>query len=108
MRPEELGFAVEAMHAVVDGLPAYYIVHACFGAFETIYPGLLDLPVDNLDLAISHSACRATAYRVSRPPKLWPTRWAPWTPSAPEACARSCAVAASSLARAGRSVPKDA
>jgi 5-methyltetrahydropteroyltriglutamate--homocysteine methyltransferase len=56
VRPEELGFAVEAMHALVDGLPAYYIVHACFGAFETIYPGLLDLPVDNLDLAISHSA----------------------------------------------------
>jgi 5-methyltetrahydropteroyltriglutamate--homocysteine methyltransferase len=56
VRPEELGFAVEAMHTVVDGLPAYYIVHACFGAFETIYPGLLDLPVDNLDLAISHSA----------------------------------------------------
>jgi len=56
VRPEELPFAVEAMHQVVDGLPAYYIVHACFGAFETIYPGLLDLPVDNLDLAISHSA----------------------------------------------------
>jgi 5-methyltetrahydropteroyltriglutamate--homocysteine methyltransferase len=44
------------MHRVVDGLDAYYVVHACFGAFETIYPGLLDLPVDNLDLAISHSA----------------------------------------------------
>ena len=44
VRPEELAFAVEAMHIVVDGLPAYYIVHACFGAFETIYPGLLDLP----------------------------------------------------------------
>jgi 5-methyltetrahydropteroyltriglutamate--homocysteine methyltransferase len=56
VRPEELGFAVEAMHLVVDGLPAYYVVHACFGAFDTIYPGLLDLPVDNLDLAISHSA----------------------------------------------------
>ncbi|MGH7266510.1 MAG: methionine synthase [Candidatus Rokuibacteriota bacterium] len=56
VRPDELPFAVEAMRRVVDGLPAYYIVHACFGAFETIYPGLLDLPVDNLDLAISHSA----------------------------------------------------
>ena len=56
VRPDELGFAVDAMHLVVDGLSAYYVVHACFGAFETIYPGLLDLPVDNLDLAISHSA----------------------------------------------------
>ncbi|MCI0544647.1 MAG: methionine synthase, partial [Actinobacteria bacterium] len=56
VRPDELPFAVEAMHIVIDGLPAYYIVHACFGAFDTIYPGLLDLPVDNLDLAVSHSA----------------------------------------------------
>jgi 5-methyltetrahydropteroyltriglutamate--homocysteine methyltransferase len=56
VRPDELPFAVEAMHLTVDGLPAYYVVHACFGAFETIYPGLLDLPVENLDLAISHSA----------------------------------------------------
>jgi len=56
VRPDELQFAVEAMHLTVDGLAAYYVVHACFGAFETIYPGLLDLPVDNLDLAISHSA----------------------------------------------------
>jgi 5-methyltetrahydropteroyltriglutamate--homocysteine methyltransferase len=56
VRPEELPLAVEALHVVVDGLPAYYVVHACFGAFEAIYPGLLDLPVDNLDLAISHSA----------------------------------------------------
>jgi 5-methyltetrahydropteroyltriglutamate--homocysteine methyltransferase len=56
VRPDELPFAVEAMHLTVDGLAAYYVVHACFGAFETIYPGILDLPVDNLDLAISHSA----------------------------------------------------
>ena len=56
VRPDELPFAVEAMHLTVDGLAAYYVVHACFGAFETIYPGLLDLPVDNLDLAISQSA----------------------------------------------------
>jgi 5-methyltetrahydropteroyltriglutamate--homocysteine methyltransferase len=56
VRPDELRFAVEAMHTMIDGLPAYYVTHACFGAFETIYPGLLALPVDNLDLAISHSA----------------------------------------------------
>ncbi|HSF03576.1 MAG TPA: hypothetical protein VLA62_11220, partial [Solirubrobacterales bacterium] len=56
VRPEELPFAVEAMRVTTEGLSAYYVVHACFGAFETIYPGLLDLPVDNFDLAISHSA----------------------------------------------------
>ena len=56
VRPAELPFAIEALHVMVDGLPAYYVSHACFGAFEAIYPGLLDLPVDNFDLAISHSA----------------------------------------------------
>jgi 5-methyltetrahydropteroyltriglutamate--homocysteine methyltransferase len=56
VRPEELPFAIEAMHIVTDGLPAYFINHACYGAFETIYPDMLGLPVDNLDLAISNSA----------------------------------------------------
>lgn len=56
VRPEELPFAIEAMHLVTDGLPAYFINHACYGAFETIYPDMLGLPVDNLDLAISNSA----------------------------------------------------
>lgn len=56
VRQEELPFAIEAMHVTVDGLPAYFITHACYGAFETIYPDMLDLPVDNLDLAISNSA----------------------------------------------------
>ena len=56
VRPEEFPFAIEAMHVVTDGLPAYLITHACYGAFETIYPDMLGLPVDNLDLAVSNSA----------------------------------------------------
>ncbi len=56
VRPEELGFATEALHVLTDGLPAYLIAHTCYGAFEAIYPGMLQLPVDNLDLAISHSS----------------------------------------------------
>jgi 5-methyltetrahydropteroyltriglutamate--homocysteine methyltransferase len=55
VRPEELPFAIEAMHIVTDGLPAYFIMHACYGAFDKIYSQMLKLPVDNLDLAISHS-----------------------------------------------------
>jgi 5-methyltetrahydropteroyltriglutamate--homocysteine methyltransferase len=55
VRPEELPFAIEAMHIVTDGLPAYFIIHACYGAFDKIYSQMLKLPVDNLDLAISHS-----------------------------------------------------
>jgi 5-methyltetrahydropteroyltriglutamate--homocysteine methyltransferase len=55
VRPEELPFAIEAIHIVTDGLPAYFIIHACYGAFDKIYSQMLKLPVDNLDLAISHS-----------------------------------------------------
>jgi 5-methyltetrahydropteroyltriglutamate--homocysteine methyltransferase len=56
VRPEELPFAIEAMHITTDGLPAYFISHLCYGAFETIYPGMLNFPVDNLDLEFSNSA----------------------------------------------------
>ncbi len=55
VRPEELPVAIEAMHRVTDGLDAYFITHACYGAFEHIYPGMLDLPVDNFDLEMSNS-----------------------------------------------------
>lgn len=49
-RPEELELAIEAMAIVTDGLNAHTISHICYGDFETIYPRLLDLPVDQLDL----------------------------------------------------------
>ncbi|HEX5482056.1 MAG TPA: methionine synthase [Terriglobia bacterium] len=54
-RPEELPTAIEAMHRVTDGLPAYFITHICYGAFENIYPAMLELPVDNFDLEFSNS-----------------------------------------------------
>jgi 5-methyltetrahydropteroyltriglutamate--homocysteine methyltransferase len=55
VRPEELSLAIEAMHVVTDGLPAYFITHICYGAFENIYPDMLSLPVDNFDLELSNS-----------------------------------------------------
>lgn len=55
VRPEELPIAIEAMKATTQGLNAYFITHACYGAFEHIYPGMLDLPVDNFDLEMSNS-----------------------------------------------------
>ena len=55
-RPEELPeFAVEAMEIVTKGVDAYFINHICYGAFEFIYPGMLELPVDNFDLEMSNS-----------------------------------------------------
>ncbi len=55
VRPEELPIAIEAMQRVTDGLEAYFITHACYGAFEYIYPDMLRLPVDNFDLEMSNS-----------------------------------------------------
>lgn len=55
VRPEELPLAREAMQIVTEGLPAYFISHACYGAFEKIYPEMLTLPVDNFDLEMSNS-----------------------------------------------------
>jgi 5-methyltetrahydropteroyltriglutamate--homocysteine methyltransferase len=56
VRPEELPVALEGLHAVMDGLPAYFITHACYGAFERIYPQMLEAPVDNFDLEMSNSS----------------------------------------------------
>jgi 5-methyltetrahydropteroyltriglutamate--homocysteine methyltransferase len=55
VRPEELPLAVEATKIVTDGLPAYFITHICYGAFESIYPDMLNLAVDNFDLEMSNS-----------------------------------------------------
>jgi 5-methyltetrahydropteroyltriglutamate--homocysteine methyltransferase len=54
-RPEELVLAIEAMKIVTSDLPAYFITHICYGDFESIYPGMLDLAVDNFDLEMSNS-----------------------------------------------------
>ena len=43
------------MHAVIDGLPGYFVTHICYGAFQKIYPAMLDIPVDNFDLEMSNN-----------------------------------------------------
>jgi 5-methyltetrahydropteroyltriglutamate--homocysteine methyltransferase len=55
VRPDELETAIETMHRVTDGLNAYFITHICYGAFEKIYPKMLEIPVDNFDLEMSNS-----------------------------------------------------
>ncbi|MBI3013792.1 MAG: methionine synthase, partial [Candidatus Tectomicrobia bacterium] len=40
---------------VVDGLKAKTITHLCYGTFEKIYPKILEIPVDRLDLEFSNS-----------------------------------------------------
>ncbi len=55
VRPEELEIAKEALGIVTEGQNAYFITHICYGAFEKIYPAMLDLPVHNFDLEMSNS-----------------------------------------------------
>lgn len=55
-RPEELEIAIEAMAVVTAGIKAKTISHICYGDFQSIYPRLLDLPVDQLDLEFANSA----------------------------------------------------
>ena len=51
-RPEEIEIAIEAMGVVTQNLNAKTISHICYGDFAAIYPKVLDLPVDQLDLAM--------------------------------------------------------
>src|SRR6184192_3864607 len=53
-RPEEIEIAIEAMGIVTAGLSAKTISHICYGDFAAIYPGILNLPVDQLDLAMAN------------------------------------------------------
>jgi 5-methyltetrahydropteroyltriglutamate--homocysteine methyltransferase len=55
VRPEELETARRGLERVTSGQNAYFITHICYGAFDKIYPGMLDLPVQNIDLEMSNS-----------------------------------------------------
>jgi 5-methyltetrahydropteroyltriglutamate--homocysteine methyltransferase len=54
-RPEELPVATRALKILTQGVDAYFICHICYGAFEFIYPQMLQLPVHNFDLEMSNS-----------------------------------------------------
>jgi 5-methyltetrahydropteroyltriglutamate--homocysteine methyltransferase len=54
-RMDELPLVAEAMGIVTDGLPAYAITHICYGDFESAYPGMLEIPVDQIDLATANA-----------------------------------------------------
>ena len=46
------------MGIVTQNLKAKTISHICYGDFAAIYPGILDLPVDQLDLALANYGYR--------------------------------------------------
>jgi 5-methyltetrahydropteroyltriglutamate--homocysteine methyltransferase len=55
VRPEELPLAVRALGRATEGLTVKTITHICYGDFDVIYPALLDLPVDQIDLEMANS-----------------------------------------------------
>ena len=55
VRPEELDLAIEAMGIVTTGLKAYTLTHICYGDFPKIYPKMLEIPVDQIDLELSNN-----------------------------------------------------
>jgi 5-methyltetrahydropteroyltriglutamate--homocysteine methyltransferase len=57
-RPEEIEIAIEAMGVVTQNLNAKTISHICYGDFAAIYPKVLELPVDQLDLAMANYGYR--------------------------------------------------
>ena len=55
VRPEELDLAIEAMEIVTKGIKAKTLTHICYGDFQKIYPKMLELAVDHIDLELSNS-----------------------------------------------------
>ncbi len=54
-RPDEdFELALEAMEVVTDGVSAYTISHICYGDVPKIYPAVLRLTVNQLDLALKN------------------------------------------------------
>lgn len=55
-RPEvEFDLVVEGLQLVVDGVPAEFHTHVCYGDVERIYPDLLRLPVKQIHLAFKNT-----------------------------------------------------
>ena len=54
-RPDEdFDLAVEAMEVVTRGLNAYTVTHVCYGDVPRIYPAMLRLAVNQIDLALKN------------------------------------------------------
>ena len=53
-RPEDVELVIKSMSVVTEGIKARTISHMCYGEFESIYPRMLDIPVDNFDLEFAN------------------------------------------------------
>ncbi len=57
-RTDEVDLAIEAMGIVTQGVSAKIVTHICYGTFDKIYPKMLDLPLDQIDLEFANSKYR--------------------------------------------------
>lgn len=56
VRVDELALAIEAMKRATRGLDnVKTVTHICYGDFAKIYPRMLDIPVDQIDLEMTNS-----------------------------------------------------
>ena len=53
-RVEEIDLVIEAMGIVTKGLKAKTLTHICYGNFPAIYPKMLKIPVDQIDLELAN------------------------------------------------------
>ncbi|MDO8531183.1 MAG: methionine synthase [Dehalococcoidia bacterium] len=67
VRPEEMEIAVKAMAVVTKGLKAHTLTHMCYGNFDLVYPGILRLAVDQIDLEMANSNYDLLAYFKKQP-----------------------------------------
>jgi 5-methyltetrahydropteroyltriglutamate--homocysteine methyltransferase len=54
-RLDEIEVFIKAMGIVTKGLKAYTLTHICYGDFAKVYPRMLDIPVDQIDLELANS-----------------------------------------------------
>jgi 5-methyltetrahydropteroyltriglutamate--homocysteine methyltransferase len=55
VRPEEVGLVQKTLAIVTKGVDAKFYVHVCYGDFQKIYPRILTLPCQHLDLELANS-----------------------------------------------------
>jgi 5-methyltetrahydropteroyltriglutamate--homocysteine methyltransferase len=67
VRVDELDLAIEAMAIVTDGIRSRTLTHICYGTFEQIYPRMLDLAVDEFDLAMADTGFKLVDHFAEHP-----------------------------------------
>ncbi len=66
-RTDEVELAIEAMGIVTQGISATVATHICYGTFDKIYPRMLDLPLDHIDLEFANSNFRLLEHFEKHP-----------------------------------------